>query len=342
MMGTRFRIESKGIGTGSSGFLRLYSERLGAIPVPLPPRNEQDQLLAFIQLQDLKIRRFIRNKRSLIKLLNEQKQVIINQAVTRGLDPKISLKSSGVPYVEEIPDHWEILPIKRVLNRLIDTEHKTAPSVEDGRYLVVRTTNIKDGKLTLKGAYFTDEDGFREWTRRGIPEPGELFFTREAPAGEACIVPENVDLCMGQRVVLMGINPDKCLPKFALFNIYGGVTAEFIKIRSQGSTVPHFNMSDIATMPILIPSLSEQKEIIEAVEKEIVRIEAIQNKIQKEIDLIQEYRTRLISDAVTGRIDVRDIEIPALPDEDIVEELEDEELLEEAEAELEEDGNTDE
>lgn len=105
MMGTRFRIESKGLGTGSSGFLRLYSERLGAIPVPLPPRNEQDQLLAFIQLQDLKIRRFIRNKRSLIKLLSEQKQVIINHAVTRGINPNVPFKSSSISDFGDIPTH---------------------------------------------------------------------------------------------------------------------------------------------------------------------------------------------------------------------------------------------
>jgi len=108
----QFRAESKGLGTGTSGFLRLYSDRFAAIPIPLPPRDEQDQIVAYLRAQDAQIARFIRDKRRLIEVLNEQKQTLIHRAVTRGLDPKVKLKASGIEWLGEIPEHWRVMPLK--------------------------------------------------------------------------------------------------------------------------------------------------------------------------------------------------------------------------------------
>jgi type I restriction enzyme S subunit len=122
-----------------SSRLRLYPEKFLDIPIICPPYEEQEQILAFLQVKDQAIRRFIRAKRRLIELLNEQKQAIISRAMSRGLDPSVRLKPSSIDWLGDVPGHWEVLPIKRVLARLIDTEHKTAPAVDGGRYMVVRT-----------------------------------------------------------------------------------------------------------------------------------------------------------------------------------------------------------
>lgn len=145
---------------------------------------------------------------------------------------------------------------------MVDTEHKTAPFYDDGAYLVLRTTNVRSGQLILEGAKYTDADGYREWTKRAVPVPGDIIFTREAPAGEACLVPDGIPLCLGQRTVLMRTDPDLLDSRFALRALYGGLAAEFIETLAQGSTVTHFNMSDIRNIPLLLPPLEEQREIV--------------------------------------------------------------------------------
>src|SRR5690606_22693887 len=110
----KFRQESKGLGTGTSGFLRLYSDRFGSIHVPQPPESEQRKIVQFIRAYDVRVRRLIRNKRRLIGLLNEQKQAIINRAVTRGLNPDAPMKPTGIDWMPEVPAHWEVIPLRHL------------------------------------------------------------------------------------------------------------------------------------------------------------------------------------------------------------------------------------
>ena len=104
-MGEKFRVESKGLGTGSAGFLRLYTDRFGAIPITIPPRREQEFIVAYIEKSGKHFQRLLRQKRKLVKLLNEQKLVIIHRAVTRGLDPSARLKPSGFDWLGDVPQH---------------------------------------------------------------------------------------------------------------------------------------------------------------------------------------------------------------------------------------------
>ena len=180
----------------------LSLARLREIPFSVPPLPEQVAIVRYLDHADRRIRRYISAKQKLIKLLEEQKQVLIHRAVTRGLDPNVRLKPSGVEWLGEVPEHWEVVALKRVLRQLVDCEHKTAPAVGESDYRVVRTTAVRYGRLRWKGTYCTNANAFRDWTKRGIPEPGDVIFTREAPAGEACIVPEGKAVCLGQRTVL--------------------------------------------------------------------------------------------------------------------------------------------
>jgi type I restriction enzyme S subunit len=249
-------------------------------------------------------------------LLKEKRTALISRTVTRGLPAEVArefgleshtrFKDSGIKWLGEVPEEWKVMPLKRLLESIIDTEHKTCPYYEYGQYLVARTTNIREGKLNLDGAKFTDEEGYREWTVRGKPKSGDILFTREAPAGEACIVPDTPLLCIGQRVVLFRTNLEKLNPDFALYSIYGGAARTFIEMKSLGSTVVHFNMSDIAMIPMLIPYLPEQTAIAAYLDRETTKIDTIIEKVESVIERLQEYRTALITAAVTGKIDVRE------------------------------------
>ncbi len=285
---------------------RLYWEDFKRIPSCAPPLEDQVAIADYLDASGVQVRRYIRAKQKLIKLLEEQKQAIIHRAVARGLDPNVRLKASGLEWLGDIPQHWQTLALKRVVTKIIDCEHKTAPAVEASDFRVVRTTGVRYGRLRLSGTYFTSEEGFREWTRRGVPEAGDVIFTREAPAGEACVIPPGARVCLGQRTVLLKPTRDKYSPKFLVYMIYSGPPRDNIAVASQGSTVSHFNMEDIAALPVLVPPLLEQLEIVSHVGDATRSLEVMQGQAEREIELLREFRTRLIADVVTGKLDVRE------------------------------------
>ena len=302
-----YKVRIKEVSTGVvESRLRLYTDDLYRLEGLLPPLPEQAAIVRFLDHADRRIRRYIRAKQKLIKLLEEQKLVLIHRAVTRGLDPNVRLKPSGVEWLGEVPEHWEVVALKRVLRQLVDCEHKTAPAVGESDYRVVRTTAVRYGRLRWKGTYCTNANAFRDWTKRGIPEPGDVIFTREAPAGEACIVPEGKAVCLGQRTVLMKLQKGQYDSHFLVHMIYAGPPRERVRLASQGSTVGHFNMDDIGWMKVLKPPFSEQLKLVKAINDQTRVLELAVTRAESEISLLREYRTRLIADVVTGKLDVRD------------------------------------
>ena len=291
--------------------LRLYPEMFGRLSCALPSSDEQSTIAAFLDHETARIDALIEEQKRLIKLLKEKRQAVISHAVTKGLDPNVPMKDSGVEWLGEVPAHWAKVRLKHVLKRIIDTEHKTAPVQEDGSYLIVRTSNVRDGALVFSDAKYTDYEGFVEWTRRGVPAPGDVLFTREAPAGEACVVPKGVDLCLGQRMVLFKPKKDRVLSDFVVYSLYAGLSEEFVESLSQGSTVAHFNMSDIGNIPLFEPPLSEQEKIVGDINRRLHVFDSLISEAKSSVDLMHERRSALISAAVTGKIDVRDWQRPA-------------------------------
>ncbi len=271
----------------------------------LPSFDEQNKIAYFLDHETAKIDQLIEKQQQLIALLKEKRQAVISHAVTKGLDPDVKMKDSGVEWLGEVPDHWIKTKLKYIAHSIIDTEHKTAPFYENGEYLVCRTTNVRNGELRLEGGKYTDLDAYIEWTVRGIPKPGDILFTREAPAGEACIVPDEPVLCLGQRMVLFKLNKKRVDSHFVLYSLYAGLSDEFIKQLSQGSTVVHFNMADIGNIPLYEPSLQEQKRVIIVLKGKLRKYDALLASAMRSIELMKERRTALISAAVTGKIDVR-------------------------------------
>ena len=284
----------------------ISETKLGMLTLPLPPLAEQAAIVRYLDWVDRRVRRYVGAKERLIGLLEEEKQAIINRAVTRGLDPSVRLKPSGVEWLGDVPEHWEVRRLKRVLHRLIDCEHKTAPDVSSSPYRVVRTSAVRGGSLQMAGTYCTSKDAFAEWTRRGTPKPGDVIFTREAPAGEACVVPSKLNLCLGQRTVLMKVDQSAYDPQFLVHMLYAGPPHDEIELASRGSTVPHFNVEDIGVLPVLTPPVPEQKAIVRFLDQETTVIDTAIGRTQRQIELVEEYRTRLIADVVTGKLDVRE------------------------------------
>ena len=292
----------------------LYSGLRNTIPppvllgqkTPLPPAPEQAAIVRFLDHADRKIRHYIRAKQKLIKLLEEQKQFIIYDAVSRGLDPNVRLKPSEVEWLGEIPEHWGVRRAKGVCSAIVDCKNRTPDAIEGGSFLVVRTTCVRGGKFNASGGFTTNAENFRVWTSRGAPQFGDVFFTREAPAGEACLVPDQADLCMGQRMMYFRPDPDLLDPEFLLLNIYGPLTRAYIELETNGSTVGHLRLGQVYSLPLVWCPVEEQRAIVAHAHAASQGLEQAQASAKKEITLLHEYRIRLIADVVTGKLDVRE------------------------------------
>jgi type I restriction enzyme S subunit len=279
---------------------------LTSLRVSYPKALEnQKKIAVFLDWKTSQIDTLIAKKQELLQKLKEKRLAVITQAVTKGLNLDAPMRDSGIAWLGSMPGHWRSLPIKHLLSAILDTEHKTCPYHDDGDFLVARTPNIRDGKLDLDGAKYTNAAGYQEWTARGEPKPGDILFTREAPAGEACIVPDQPKLCIGQRVVLFRTDAEKLESRFAIYSLYGGAARTFIEMHSLGSTVVHFNMSEIAMLPMLVPPVEEQVAIADALDQRMLRVDGMITNAQSAITRLTEYRTALITAATTGKIDVR-------------------------------------
>lgn len=144
---------------------------------------------------------------------------------------------------------------------IVDCEHKTAPYVDESEFLVVRTSNVRNGQLIMDDMKFTTQAGYDEWTQRAIPTYGDVLFTREAPAGESCLVPEGLKVCMGQRMVMLRPERERVDPIFLSLVLATEKCKSDISRLSIGSTVSRINIADIKKLKVAAPPLPEQKKI---------------------------------------------------------------------------------
>lgn len=312
----KFRQESKGLGTGMSGFLRLYSDRFGTIPVPQPPADEQRKIVEFIRSYDLRIRRLIRNKRRLIGLLSEQKQAIINRAITRGLNPDVRMKPTGIDWMPEVPAHWEV---KRIKNVVRERDARSGTGQHELLSLTRKQGLVRHSEVASRPASASDFANYK------VCLPGEIVMNRmQAWSGMFGLASE-AGMVSPDYAVFAPIGDADAAYLVTLFKT--PMIVQQFAMLSQGIG-DGFNRLYTPTMggiPIVLPAADEQRQILEYIENETRELGQLQVRSEHEIVLIQEYRDRLIADVVTGKLDVRHVEIAAPAD---VPEIGDEEELE--------------
>jgi type I restriction enzyme S subunit len=305
------------------------------IPVLLPLPDEQAAIVRFLNRANRQLEGTIRAKKKLIALLNEEKQSIIHDAVTRGLDPNVRLKPSGIPWLGNVPKHWSISRLKFETSHIVDCLHATPKYAADGQYPAIRTADIEPGKVRLKGARRVSGKQYALWTSRLAPREGDILYSREGERyGIAALVPAGIQLCVSQRMMVFRIRPPQQSP-FMMWqlncpHVYSQASADTI-----GATSPHVNVEQIKNFQLVLPPPKEQEEISTWISTHTASLDSAIVRAQREIELVREYRTRLTADVVTGQLDVREAacNLPAeveAPDTAIEPEAEDEaeELLE--------------
>lgn len=281
------------------------------LSVVVPPLVEQSAIVRFLDYVDRRIRSHVRAKQKLIKLLEEQKQTVIHRAVTRSLDGDSQLKSSGVESLGRLPAHWDVVPLRRRW-RVTDCKHLTVPFVEEGIPLAsVREAQNFD--LSLADANRTTVDWYATLVEGGRkPRRGDLIYCRNVGVGAAAFVDTDEQFAMGQDVCLISsLNENQ---RYLNYFLHSPVMDRQLAALLVGSTFPRINVSDVKALLIFVPPRAEQDRIVIHLDGLLKRINGGIGAAAREVSLLREFRSRLIADVVTGKLDVREV-AASLPDE---------------------------
>ena len=285
--------------------------RLCVSKIPLPPHLEQTAIVRYLNQADERIRRYISSRERLIKLLEEYRQAVIHHAVTRGLDPDVRLKPSGVTGLGDMPTHWEAKRLKTI-GRIRYGLGQPPRESADGLPLI-RATNVDHGRIIDKNLLYIDPLDVPSG-RDAILREKEIIVVRSgAYTGDSAIVPKAYDGAVtGYDMVLSVTGAQPEFVAMALLCKY--VRDDQLIVASTRSAQPHLNAEELGTAILLVPPLHEQTAIVAYLDKATGDIDAAIDRARREIELLGEYRTRLIADVVTGKVDVREA-VADLPDD---------------------------
>ena len=275
--------------------MRISIESLNNINIPIPSYAEQDQIVKYLDWQTSKINTLIVAKKNQIKLLKEQRQAVINKAVTKGLEDSVPMKDSGVEWLGEVPEHWENCRLKQVADLIND---KTSENTM--KYIGME--NIK----SWTGEYIQTEIVKPEGTSSKYYD-NCILFGKLRPYLAKVLIANDDGICSGELLVLRPVSINITLLKYILLS---PVVIDIINSSTYGAKMPRANWNFIGNVEIPLQPLEEQQAIVTYLEQKTALIDKAIAVIEKEIDLVSEYKTSLISSVVTGKVDVRDVTVP--------------------------------
>ena len=289
----------------TTGIQNLDSSSYLGESVAFPPPPEQHAIVRFLDHMDGRIRRCVRAKQQLIKLLEEQKQAIIHRAVTRGLDPNVRLKPSGVEWLGEVPEHWEVRRNGRLFSQRNETGFANLPILEVSLRTGIR---VRDFENSDRKQIMSDRDKYKRAAIEDI-----AYNMMRMWQGAVGVAP--VDGLISPAYVVAQPLPGTASRYFVHLFRTETYKAQIDKF-SRGIVKDRNRLywEDFKRMPSCYPPPDEQAEIATVIDEKSSEMDASIRRIRQEIDLFREYRTRLIADVVTGKLDVREA-AARLPDE---------------------------
>ena len=302
----------------SSTIENVNADKYANAHLTLPPLHEQAAIVRYLDYVDRRVRRYLRAKEKLIGLLEEEKQAIINQAVTRGLDPSVRLKPSGVEWLGGVPEHWGVQRLKQV--SVVQSGITLGKNYGDKELIerpYLRVANVQASHLDLS-AVTTVRVPVSE-IRRSTLKFGDVLMTEGGDIdklGRGCVWSGEILDCLHQNhIFAVRLSRAALHPEF-LVALMGSLHGRsyFQATAKQTTNLATTNKATLGDFPLLLPSVSEQQQILSYIDMKCGFQDASILRAQRQISLCNEYRTRLIADAVTGKLDVREA-AAELPDE---------------------------
>jgi type I restriction enzyme S subunit len=200
-------------------------------------------------------------------------------------------------------DGWEEKKIEDVCESIIDCINKTAPIVDEpSPYKMIRTTNVRDGYVNLDSVRYVTEETYRQWTRRQIPQKGDVLLTREAPMGEVGMLLSDDYVFLGQRIVSYRTNSNKLNNKFLLYSFQSHELQNQIKSFASGSTVQHMRVPDTKVLRIAVPSLSMQRQVVQSLDVLLIQTQRLETIYRQKLAALKELKQSILQKAFTGEL----------------------------------------
>jgi len=301
---SHYMVNSTGITTSR---LRLYPHSFLRLKYICPPRDEQDSIVTFLDRKTAEIDALIAKKQRQIELLDEQKAILINRAVTRGLNPKAKLKPSGIEWLPSIPDRWNSVKLRHLAS-LIQTgpfgsQLHSEEYVENGTP-VINPSHMKGGRIAPDFRCAITDKKIASLTRHKLKR-GDIIFARRGELGRCGIVtPEEEGWICGTGSLLMRPKPDQMNSEYLVLALSDRHVGEVLTLQSVGSTMDNLNTGMIADLAVPVPPPEDQAAIVESVHNTESAFRSLQLTVKSQIQSLKTLRSTLIAHAVTGRIKV--------------------------------------
>ncbi|MEB2307916.1 MAG: restriction endonuclease subunit S [Candidatus Brocadiaceae bacterium] len=303
---SRVYIEWKNLIFIQSTIQNIGADKYKVLPITLPPLPEQRAIANFLGRETAKIDVLVEKEGKMIELLKEKRSALITKAVTKGLDPNVKLKPSGVEWIGEIPEYWDARKIKFNAHKIGSgkTPLGGANAYVDEGILFIRSQNVQYNRLELEDSVFIDGKTDAELFSSRLLKHDVLLNITGASIGRTCIYNSNQRANVNQHVCIIRVNESRLLPNFLVYFIISATCQNYILNTQNGSSREALTFNQIGNLFTPFPSLSEQKIIASFLDRETTKIDKLIEKIGHQIELLKEYRQSLITSAVTGKIDV--------------------------------------
>lgn len=291
---------------GIIGMVHVTKGKLGAIKIPSIPRYEQTQIARFLDHETARIDALIEEQQSLIELLKEKRRAVISHAVTKGLDPSIPMKESGVEWLGKVPAHWEVKQLKHLVDPNTSITYgivQAGPEFEGG-IPYIRTSDMSGEELPASGYPLTSPDIDESYARSRV-RPGDIVMSIRASVGKCLPVPDELkiaNLTQGTAKISAGKHITR---NFLLAFLNAEASQNYFDLMAKGATFKEITLDALRRTPVLLPPANEQNNIDLFVARHAGLLDEIGKQAVEGISLLKERRCALISAAVTGKIDVR-------------------------------------
>ncbi len=277
-------------------------------PVVVPTVEEQSRIVTLVDAETSKIDALIAEQRRLIELLKEKRQAVISHAVTKGLNPDAPMKASGIEWLGDVPEHWSVFPLHRIVQQRRPITYgivQPGEPDESGRFMI-RNQDFTSGWAN-PDSLFRVSNSIEEPYQRARMKPNDLIMTIVGAVGSVGIIPAWLDGAnTTQNLARIAIDETKASPFYVAALLQGPVGSRNVEFYSKGSVQAALNLGHVRRFWVTVPPLNEQTQIVEHINGHTAGLDALTAEATRAIDLLQERRTALISAAVTGKIDVRE------------------------------------
>jgi type I restriction enzyme S subunit len=276
-------------------------------PIFIPTLSEQEQITNFLDKKIPTINHTIEQLENTLSIIEEKRSSLITQVVTKGLNPDVKMMDSEIEWIEQYPTHWMRSRIRKASSRVTDGAH-VSPDESSRDIPFVSIIDITNGIIDFENSLRTSAESFVQHKKHNsCPKPCDVLFSKDGTIGVTAVISEKIDFVVSSSLVIISPITDLVDSKYLDYWLRSNPIMEMVERVMSGSALRRISVRKVGDLPILLPPVQEQLEIVEYLDTNVSNIENAIKFIVQKIYTLNEYRSALISAAVTGKIDVREL-----------------------------------